>query len=270
MCWNSDGERCWIEYEPDPRHAELIVKSLNLESAKGVTTPSVKKSQEEVLATFAQLDEGGVFVTRQTRSVVVNKRAGERHAETDRTIDDQSEAPWTLFEETSSTANVVRLEVYGDSDHAGCLKTRRSTTGMVLMRSAHCLKVSSHTQPAISLSSGESECYGIVKRAAIGSRARSMRADFGMCADVVVRTASSIGLAVGSRRRLGRLRHVQTRYLCVQQRQEGDLFLKKEPGNTNVNDTPTKPLYERRMTNLLTAIGCEFRDGRTSLALEAH
>ena len=45
-----------MEYEPDPRHAELIVKSLNLDRAKGVTTPSVKKRMEEVLATFPQLD----------------------------------------------------------------------------------------------------------------------------------------------------------------------------------------------------------------------
>ena len=43
MRWKSDGGKNWMEYEPDPRHAELIVKSLNLESAKGVTTPSVKK-----------------------------------------------------------------------------------------------------------------------------------------------------------------------------------------------------------------------------------
>ena len=47
--WNSHGERSWIEYQPDPRHAELIVKSLNLESAKGVTTPSVKKRLGEAL-----------------------------------------------------------------------------------------------------------------------------------------------------------------------------------------------------------------------------
>ena len=59
--WNSDGERSWNEIEPDPRHAELIVKSLNLESAKGVTTPSVKKRLEEALATFPQL------VASQTR-----------------------------------------------------------------------------------------------------------------------------------------------------------------------------------------------------------
>ena len=40
------------------------------------------------------------------------------------------------------------------------------------MRDAHCLKVSSHTQSTISLSSGESEYYGIVKCAAIGIGAR--------------------------------------------------------------------------------------------------
>ena len=108
-----------------------------------------------------------------------------------------------LFVEQASTTNVVRLDVYGDSDHAGCLKTRKSTTGVVLMRGAHCLKVSSHTQSSISLSSGESEYYGIVKCAAIGLGARSMLADFGMSADVVVRTDSSSGLVVGSRRGLG-------------------------------------------------------------------
>ena len=44
-----------MEYEPDPRHAELIVKSLNLESAKGVTTPSVKKRLEDVLNTAGRI-----------------------------------------------------------------------------------------------------------------------------------------------------------------------------------------------------------------------
>ena len=99
---------------------------------------------------------------------------------------------------------------------------------MVLMRSAHCLEVSSHTQSTISLSSGESACYGIVKCAAIVLGARSMLADFCVCADVVVPTDSSSGLAVCSRRGLGHLLHVQTPYLWVQHRvQEGDLRLKK-------------------------------------------
>ena len=66
--WNSDGERSLIEYEPDPRHAELIVNLLNLECAKGVTTPSVKKRLGEVLMTSPQLD---ALETRHYRSVVM-------------------------------------------------------------------------------------------------------------------------------------------------------------------------------------------------------
>ena len=155
-----------------------------------------------------------------------------------------------LFVEKASTINVVRLDVYGDSDHSGCLKTRENTTNMVLMRDAHCLKVISHTQSTISRRSGENEYYGIVKCAAIGLSARSMLSDFGMCADFVVRTDSSSGLAVGSRRGLGRLQHVQTRHLWVQQQvQQGDLRLQKEYGDTNVSDAPTKPLDEKSMTN---------------------
>ena len=53
--WNSDGERSWIEYEPDPRHVELIVKLLNLESAKGVTTPSVKKRLGDDISTVGRI-----------------------------------------------------------------------------------------------------------------------------------------------------------------------------------------------------------------------
>ena len=62
--WNSDGGRNWIEYEPDPRHAELIVKLLNLDSAKGVTTPSVKKRCVDDISTTER-------IARQYRSVVM-------------------------------------------------------------------------------------------------------------------------------------------------------------------------------------------------------
>ena len=128
-----------------------------------------------------------------------------------------------------------------------------------------------HTQSTISLSSGESEYYGIVNCAAIGLGARSMLADFGMCADVVIRTDSSSGLAVGSRRGWGRLRHVQTRDLWMLQRvQEGDLRLKKESGDTHVSVALTNPLDVQRMLNLLTMMGYEFREGRTSLAPEVQ
>ena len=132
--WNSGGERSWIEYEPDPRHAELIVKSLNLESAKGVTTPSVKTRLEEVLAMSPQLD---ALQTRQYRSVVMRaaylsqdrpdlsystkELAREMQKPTERSminllkrlgryLKKRSRLVQLLVEQTS-TANVVRLDV---------------------------------------------------------------------------------------------------------------------------------------------------------------
>ena len=167
--WNSDGERSWIEYEPDPRHAELMVKSLNLESAKGVTTPSVKKRLGEVLMTSPQLD---AMQTRHCRSVVMRaaylsdrpdlsystkELARDMQKPTEQSMTNLSRLGRylkrrprlvQLFVEQTSTANVVRLDVYGDSDHAGCLKTRKSTTGMVLMRNAHTLSQSVKSHPA--------------------------------------------------------------------------------------------------------------------------
>ena len=48
-----------------------------------------------------------------------------------------------------------------DSDHAGCLRTRRSTTCNILMHGDHFLKMICSTQVPTALSSGESEWYAL-------------------------------------------------------------------------------------------------------------
>ena len=217
-----------------------------------MTTLSVKKKLEEVSRHYRGVVTKAAYLSRERpdMSYSAKELARDMQQPTEQSMTNlqrfgrylkKRPRLVQLFVEQTSASNVA-LDVYGDSDHAGCLKTRKSTTGMVLMREAHCLKVSSHAQSTISLSSGESEYYGIVKCAAVGIGARSMLAYFGMFADVVVRTGSSSGVAVGSRRGLSQLRHVQTRYLWVRQPvQEGDVRLKKEPGDTNVSDALTKP-----------------------------
>ena len=68
-----------------------------------------------------------------------------------------------------------------------------------------------------------------------------MLADLGMCADVVDALTRRVDWVVGSRRGLGRLQHAHTRYLSVLQRiQEGDLHMKKEPGDKNVSGSANK------------------------------
>ena len=73
-----------------------------------------------------------------------------------------------------------------------------------------------------------------------------MLADFGMCADVVVRTDSSSGLAVGSRRGLGRLRQIQDSLTCgcSSEYRKGDLRLKKEPRDTKVTKTSGRTTHD--------------------------
>ena len=41
--------------------------------------------------------------------------------------------------------------------------------------------------------------------------------------------------------------------------------MKKEPGDTNVSDALTKPLDEKRMTNLLTMMGYVFRGSAVTI-----
>eukprot|EP00959_Pyramimonas_sp_CCMP1952_P269341 5630700-Pyramimonas_sp.AAC.1 len=67
-----------------------------------------------------------------------------------------------------------------DSDHAGCVLTRRSTTGVALYHGVHLLKATASTQSAIALSSGGSELYAIVRGASVGLGAQSMCKDYGM------------------------------------------------------------------------------------------
>eukprot|EP00972_Heterocapsa_arctica_P103210 15210078-Heterocapsa_arctica.AAC.1 len=58
-----------------------------------------------------------------------------------------------------------RITAIVDTDYAGCLETRKSTSGGVLMHGSHCIRSWSTTQSVIALSSGEAELYGIVKGA---------------------------------------------------------------------------------------------------------
>ena len=59
----------------------------------------------------------------------------------------------------------VALHTHVDTDHAGCLKSRKSTSGGVLKLGKHTIRTWSLTQVVIALSSGEAEYYGMVKGA---------------------------------------------------------------------------------------------------------
>ena len=113
--------------------------------------------------------------------------------------------------------NKLRIQI--DSDHAGDIITRRSTTGIALY-GLHMLQHSSNVQLTIALSTGELEYHALAKRGSIG-----------------------LGLQKGiiHRASLGKTRHIQTRFLWLQERVSMDhLRVEYIPRKTNRANAPTK------------------------------
>ena len=71
------------------------------------------------------------------------------------------------------------LDVFTDSDWAGCRKSRKSTSGGTVMLGGHCLKTWSKTQAIVAKSSAEAELYGVVRGAAEGMGMATLLRDLG-------------------------------------------------------------------------------------------
>ena len=86
------------------------------------------------------------------------------------------------------------------------------------MMGQHCIKHGSNLQSTIALSSGESEFYALVRASAIGLSIKALMQDWGAERALEIYSDSSAARGTASRRGLGKLRHVQTRYLWIQER----------------------------------------------------
>ena len=151
------------------------------------------------------------------------------------------------------------LNIFVDSDWAGDLTTRRSTTGLVAMLGSHCIKHASLLQTQVGLSSGEAEFYALCRGAATGLGLVSYFSDLGIRAVLRCYSDSSAARAVASRRGLGKLRHVHTRFLWLQsQVAQKSLQLRCVHGPQNPADALTKCLAEGELQRHCTVMGLSF------------
>ena len=280
--WTNDG----LEYEADPRQVERLIESQGLDdTCKSVVTPGLKATKEQL--------EAEVPLEAHMQTPYRGDGARCNYVGPDRP--DAQYAAKEICRWMSSPTDVglaalkrlVRfflgrkrlvfkypwqrasmLECYSDTDWAGCPKTRKSTSGGCLMLGSHLLKSWSSTQPSISLSSGEAEYYGVVKAAGIAIGHQSLMKDLGIQVGVRVWTDSSAAMGICGRSGLGKLRHVQTHTLWVQERvRTGAIQLRKVNGLVNPADLFTKHLNSRdRVTQLVQLFNCEYRDGRATTA----
>ena len=148
------------------------------------------------------------------------------------------------------------LRVHVDSDWAGDLVSRRSTSGMVIKRGEHVVKHSATLQAVIGLSSAEAEYYALCKGACQALGTQAALADLRLECTIELYSDSSSARALASRRGLGKIRHVETRFLWLQERiARKHLNLRAVKGTDNVADLLTKALSEAKIRQYCEALG---------------
>ena len=115
------------------------------------------------------------------------------------------------------------------------------------MHGRHVLKTYSKGQAAISLSSAEAECYGLDSATSHLPGDVSLAKDWGMAMHAKIFVDATAGIAIGSRRGLGRVKHIDTVFPCAQQLvTEGRVRLSKVGADGMLADVLTKHVPEPR------------------------
>ena len=275
--WTEQG----LEYEGDPRQSERLVLDLKLEGTKRVGTPGVKQTFEQVQqdkplpmskhTAFRAVTARGNYISADRPEIQYATKEICRWMAAPTELGVKSLKRLGGFLETHKRLvfeypfqQAQKVDVYSDTDWSGCVRTRKSTSGGCLMIGRHLIKSWSSTQGPISLSSGEAEFYGVVKASGMALGYQALLDDLGVRIPVRIWTDSSATMGICSRQGLGKLRHVDTRTLWVQQRvRSGELEIRKVRGEVNPADLFTKHLSsEERVRELLRLFGCRHVDGR--------
>jgi len=231
LTWTRGG----IRYEADPKHVETLLREWDMKDAKAVSTPGVNEDK------YKQDDEKELSKTEGTRYrravARINYLALDRpdigfaSKELSRSMSKPTEIDvvklkrllrylkgsprMTIFYKWQS--NIDEIKGFTDSDWAGCQKTRRSTSGGVLVRGAHLLLHWSSTQATVALSSGEAELNSIVKIMSELLGVLNMCKEMGLKKTGKVFTDSSAANGIAHRLGCGKVKHLEARQLWVQE-----------------------------------------------------
>ena len=162
---------------------------------------------------------------------------------------------------------VKHLVAFCDTDFAGCVQTRRSTSGGALMRGGHLIRHWSQTQTTVALSSAEAELGGICRGSSHGIGLRSICHDLGFDWSLEVRSDAAAAIGICRRRGLGKVRHLAVADLWVQDHvRTKDFLLTKVPGAENPADIMTKWVDQACLNKHLLGMSLLEEKGRAASA----
>ena len=120
----------------------------------------------------------------------------------------------------------------------------------------------------ISLSSGEAEYYGLISAAAEALGEASLLKDWGIKVGVQIYMDATAGISLGSRRGLGRAKHIDTLFLWVQEYvTKGKIKIGKKHTSEMLADFLTKSVPENVIIKALNEMGYKYEEGQHELAL---
>jgi len=271
--------RRFVQIEPDARHVELILLALGLEgpNVKTVATPGIKSSDARVAARKEEPDltreEASMFRSCCMRGSFLSQDRGDI-GEAIKSLAQQMARPTkSSMEDLKRLGRYLKgrpsmalrfsqqdmpkyLRVSVDSDFAGDRSTRKSTTGMVQRFGNHTIKTTSNLQSSVGLNVSECEFYALVHGAAHGLGMQAFLRDIGIDIPLVVESDSTSAKSFASRKGLGKQRHVQTRYLWIQDRVAAKSFeIRKVCTHWNVSDVLTKTVTRSLLDKHLEMMG---------------
>ena len=130
---------------------------------------------------------------------------------------------------------------YTDPEWAECRRSAKSTSGGIITLGSHMIKSYSRQQKVIALSSAEAELYAMVAASAETLAIIAYAADLGMSIGGEVYADSSAALGITQRIGIGKVRHLRTQGLWVQEtRISGRLAYHKVLCTKNPADVLTK------------------------------
>ena len=171
--------------------------------------------------------------------------------------------PWQDAQDT--------ITVFSDANWAGCTKSRKSTSGGVVKVGDHLMRTWNKTQATIALSSAESEFYATLKACQEALGMSALASELNLKMGIRVQVDASAALGVAQRQGLGKLRHLQTGSLWIQEQELKDkIKLSKIDGAKNTSDLLTKNVNREILERHIEGCGARFLEGRAENAVHLH
>ena len=216
-----------IEYEADRRHREKVLEYFGLnEESKGLRSNGIEKECELEGAADSSCDT-------EYRGLVARLNYLSQDCpdllfptmKCSRGMANPGKEDWARLKRLARYLLVRRaviweyrwqkdgcgMRVVTDSDWGGCLKTRKSCSGGVVMRGDHCIRVWCSSQGAVAVSSAEAEYYSMVEGVMKAIGVRRLGEELGIVwgkvgdGEIGLGTDSSAAKALASRRGAGKM-----------------------------------------------------------------